>query len=51
MKLYHSLFGRKVHLSFVATTTKVMDKTKFNLERLRHEILLISNIKLTVEEL
>jgi hypothetical protein len=35
----------------VATTIKVKDKTKLDLENLRAEILLMSNIKLTMDEL
>ena len=35
----------------MATTIKVKDKTKIDLENLRAEILLKSNIKLTMEEL
>ncbi|AWR94071.1 hypothetical protein [Acidianus brierleyi] len=35
----------------MATTIKVKDKTKLDLESLRAEILLKSNIKLTMEEL
>jgi hypothetical protein len=35
----------------VVTTIKVRDKTKLDLENLRAEILLKSNIKLTLEEL
>ena len=35
----------------MATTIKVKDKTKLDLENLRAEILLMSNIKLTMDEL
>ncbi|EHP70315.1 hypothetical protein MetMK1DRAFT_00008170 [Metallosphaera yellowstonensis MK1] len=40
-----------MYTSIMATTIKVEDKTKTDLENLRAEILLNSNIKLTIEKL